>query len=291
MRWSPVCKCILNPRDTTSNIWRQGFSDLKYTCGIIMKEHAKAGLGSYVKQAFVLSLDQEEYLWQNGFLGCSNPQQLLHTLLFLVGIHWEQGQNTEPWDQLDTIPNWNIFSKMGNDTFYTQRTKAQRAIQEVFATRRSEPKLSQSFHQTTECGVQWLCSSDITARFQSTGSVLHCISEWRRIGIHKENGMKTDPWVWTICKTLWRTCAKLLVLKAITPTTVSIQPVQLGCMKVALRNISSLKSQGITHCVSDHTNIPVTLRNIKLHKHCLENWSAKLLKWNTKLMRQSAINC
>ena len=33
------------------------FTDLKYTCNNIMKERAKSGLGSYVKQADVLSFD------------------------------------------------------------------------------------------------------------------------------------------------------------------------------------------------------------------------------------------
>ncbi len=45
----------------------KAFSDLKYTCDNIMKERTKAGLGSHVKQASVLSFDQEEYLWQQGF--------------------------------------------------------------------------------------------------------------------------------------------------------------------------------------------------------------------------------
>ncbi len=63
------------------------FSDLKFMCDNIMKERAKVGLGSYVKQVEVLSFDQEEYLWQHGFLGSSNPEQLLHTLVFLLCMH------------------------------------------------------------------------------------------------------------------------------------------------------------------------------------------------------------
>ncbi len=50
------------------------FSDLKYTCDNIMKEQAKARLGSYVKQASVLSFDQEDFLWQNGYFGTANPE-------------------------------------------------------------------------------------------------------------------------------------------------------------------------------------------------------------------------
>lgn len=64
------------------------FSDLKYTCDNIMKEQTKSGLGSYIKQASILSFDQEELLWNQGFLGCSNPDQLLCTLVFLLGIYY-----------------------------------------------------------------------------------------------------------------------------------------------------------------------------------------------------------
>ena len=67
------------------------FSDLKYTCDNIIKERAKAGLRSYVKQASVLSFDQEEFLWENGYLGTSNPDQLIHTLIFLLGMHLRAG--------------------------------------------------------------------------------------------------------------------------------------------------------------------------------------------------------
>ncbi len=64
------------------------FSDLKYTVDNIMKERAMSGLGSYIKQATVLSFEQEEFLWQNRYLGISNPEQLVKILLFLLGIHY-----------------------------------------------------------------------------------------------------------------------------------------------------------------------------------------------------------
>ncbi len=40
-----------------------------------------------IKHAKVLSFEDEEKLWQLGVLGCDNPQQLVDTLLFLLGIH------------------------------------------------------------------------------------------------------------------------------------------------------------------------------------------------------------
>ena len=53
------------------------FVQLWYTCDNLMKERVCTGLGSQVKQAQVLSYNDEDYLWQNGYLGMSNPEQLV----------------------------------------------------------------------------------------------------------------------------------------------------------------------------------------------------------------------
>ena len=52
------------------------FISLKYTCDNAMKERAESGLGNVVRQAEVLSYDQESLLWDNGFLGTENPEQV-----------------------------------------------------------------------------------------------------------------------------------------------------------------------------------------------------------------------
>ena len=63
------------------------FMKLCYTCDNIMKERASGRLGSVIHQVEVISYDDENFLWENGFLGCENPEQLVRTVLFQVGLN------------------------------------------------------------------------------------------------------------------------------------------------------------------------------------------------------------
>ncbi len=62
-----------------------------------MKERVKSGMGSFVKQAQVLSYNDEKFLWENGFLGMSNPEQLVKTVLFVIGLHCTLRAGAEHW--------------------------------------------------------------------------------------------------------------------------------------------------------------------------------------------------
>ena len=62
------------------------FVELKFTLDNIMKALTASGVGVVVKQASILSFSDENFLWENGFLGTSNPQQLLNTVVFVLGM-------------------------------------------------------------------------------------------------------------------------------------------------------------------------------------------------------------
>ena len=62
------------------------FTSLKFTLDIVMKQRASSGIGFSVRQAQVLSFSAEDFLWCNGFLGTSNPKQLLNTVVFILGM-------------------------------------------------------------------------------------------------------------------------------------------------------------------------------------------------------------
>ena len=64
----------------------QRFVNLKFTLDNLMKERCTDGFGMHVQQAQVISFEQENYLWETGILGTSNPSQLLDTVLYLIGI-------------------------------------------------------------------------------------------------------------------------------------------------------------------------------------------------------------
>ena len=63
------------------------FKNVHFTVDNVMKHCTSQGLGTIVNQAQILSYDQEELLWQQWLLGMSNPEQLLHTVVFTLGLY------------------------------------------------------------------------------------------------------------------------------------------------------------------------------------------------------------
>ena len=63
------------------------FIQLHYTCDNLMKERVKSGMGTFIKQAQVLSYNDEKFLWENGYLGTDNPEQFVYTVLFVIGLY------------------------------------------------------------------------------------------------------------------------------------------------------------------------------------------------------------
>ena len=66
-------------------ISEEGFKDVKYTLDNVMKMCTAQGIGSKVKKAEVLTATHEEYLWSIGLFGTDNPEQLLNTIVFIIG--------------------------------------------------------------------------------------------------------------------------------------------------------------------------------------------------------------
>ena len=58
---------------------------MKYTLDNLMKACVTTGIGLSVRQAEVLSVTDEDYLWSIGCLGMSNPHQILDTMAFCIG--------------------------------------------------------------------------------------------------------------------------------------------------------------------------------------------------------------
>ena len=63
------------------------FKELKVVLDNVMKEHAALNVEVVKKQASVITYEMENHLWQNGFLGEENPDQLCNTVLFLIDFN------------------------------------------------------------------------------------------------------------------------------------------------------------------------------------------------------------
>ena len=69
------------------SFWMMIISRLYISHWITVKKRCAEGIGHVVKQAQVLSYDDENTLWNMGLLGSSNPNQLVKTLIFVHGMH------------------------------------------------------------------------------------------------------------------------------------------------------------------------------------------------------------
>ena len=81
--------CIQFHLETMGIYWKllneELFSDVHYTLDNLMKLRTQQGLGTSVKKAQILSSSDEELLWSLGLLGKESPNQLLNTLVFVLG--------------------------------------------------------------------------------------------------------------------------------------------------------------------------------------------------------------
>ena len=64
------------------------FCGFQRTLDSEMKRLRTLGLGVKRKQAEPITVEEENMLWEKGFLGDSNPKSLLDTMLYLCGVHF-----------------------------------------------------------------------------------------------------------------------------------------------------------------------------------------------------------
>ena len=62
------------------------FRAVRYTLDNMMKIRCEEGLGNIVRQAEVISFQDEDRMWIMGILGTERPEQLVHTFIYVLGI-------------------------------------------------------------------------------------------------------------------------------------------------------------------------------------------------------------
>lgn len=53
-----------------------------------MKKLCKAGIGATTKQAQIITFAEENILWERNVLGIDNPEKLLHTVFYMIGLNF-----------------------------------------------------------------------------------------------------------------------------------------------------------------------------------------------------------
>ena len=77
--------------ETQIFVWRLlndvEFQDLRFTLDNVMKQRVVDGVGTRVRKAEDLPFTDEDVLWSLGLLGTHSPEVLLHTVVFMLGLH------------------------------------------------------------------------------------------------------------------------------------------------------------------------------------------------------------
>ncbi|ESO98027.1 hypothetical protein LOTGIDRAFT_174465 [Lottia gigantea] len=104
-----VLQSALKANGSPLNIFEdRDFLQTKTPLDAVMKERSAVGLcASNRKSADIITIDEENTLWQMGLLGTDNPKKLLNTVLYLTAL------KTLP-NQLSISPQWLIINPMVN---------------------------------------------------------------------------------------------------------------------------------------------------------------------------------
>ena len=115
------------------------FKELQLTLDAEMKRKAKEGINQPNKQAKPVTHDDEEKLWTMNTLGSENPMQLVHTMVYLCGVHFVVRGRTElrslTYDQiqLDTDVD-------GNEVLRYRQTASSKTNQGGLKQKNLKPK-------------------------------------------------------------------------------------------------------------------------------------------------------
>lgn len=147
------------------------FSKLQHCVDNLMKSRAEKGLGLKKKQAKVLSREQENSLWEQGFLGSHDPKTLIDTMLYLIGLNFALRSGEEhrnlTWGQLT------LHEEDGSEwLLYTEKiSKTNRRGLKDVGIERKQVKAFARTDNPDRCIVelfkryQSLCPSDIDVDF------------------------------------------------------------------------------------------------------------------------------
>ena len=97
------------------------FADFRCLLDPEMKRLQAAGKGTKKKQAEPLTIQEEEFLWQKGFLGDHTPQVLLDTIIFMNGLNFTLRSGKEHRQLRFILPQIELVKKQGERAYLVCR--------------------------------------------------------------------------------------------------------------------------------------------------------------------------
>lgn len=129
------------------------FRNLKTVVDNMMQEKCEKGIGLIKKKADIITEEQEKLLWENGYLGASSPIVLLHTIVWIAGVHF----GLRGGDEHRRLSFANLQNKTDEDTTrYLEYTESMsKANRGGIKHRRFEPHKCRVYdNNTDECPIK-----------------------------------------------------------------------------------------------------------------------------------------
>ena len=99
----------------TLDIFKEGeFADFRTVLDSNMKRLQAAGIGVKRRQAEPTT-EEEEILWQKGILGCSGPQLLLDTMVYMNGLYFALRGGKEHRNLRHEPTQFQLVESLGRD--------------------------------------------------------------------------------------------------------------------------------------------------------------------------------
>ena len=113
-----IVLCVQFHLETLGFSWKiiddDMFKEIRFTLDNVMKMRTVAGVGITVRKADIITKTDEDILWSKGVLGTDCPEQLLNTVLYVVGLNCALRAGKEH-RKLRSIPFSSQFTFMHDD--------------------------------------------------------------------------------------------------------------------------------------------------------------------------------
>ncbi|XP_072042901.1 zinc finger MYM-type protein 2-like [Amphiura filiformis] len=173
------------------------FLQVKNTLDSVMQDRAKLGLGIRRKQAQVITVQEEERLWQQNVLGCSNPTQMLNTLFYLIGLNFALRGGQEHRDLRWKNSQIQMLTNENEETFLRYTEDASKTNRGGLKHRKLQPKVVDAYENKKD---RSRCIVTIFKKYE-----YHCPPEDKRPdALYLRPLVKPRGAVWFTCQPLGR---------------------------------------------------------------------------------------
>lgn len=188
----------LHLESTCGKVYRflsEDFLQIRNTLDTMMKKLKQRGVGADVKQAEVITLDEEEMLWNEGILGSETPTKLLRTLFYAMGLNFALRAGQEHRNLRFGVENHSqlrLLVDASGKHFLRYKEQVSKTHQGGLNDRNKKPKVVDAYENEEN---KARCIVELFRKYVS-----HCPSKNRPAALYLRPLTKPTTHVWYACQ-------------------------------------------------------------------------------------------